>query len=360
MHLLIIGGSARHPGGVEAFCDRAAEALAEHDPAWRIDRLATETAYMRLSRIPAVLRQLRELIRQRRQKPDIAWVQYVNLPDLAYVVVARSLGIRVLVTPHLGANWRSQQNPVLRSMSAWLIGMADRIGLLSKTQQLEIALPAHTPRSMLRSFLPAFILRSPPVELPVSSGELRLLHAARLSAEKGTFKAVEVAARLRDAGVSFSLTIAGGAEAGTFEELHALIQQYGLGEQVRVLGRIEGAAMLNVLRESDILVHLSSIDSYPLILLEAIACAILPVAMDLAGARDMIETYDGAIVSATNPVEETAAFLAASDLYDLRQRAHLQSARVRSDYAWEHCAAALADALRLSAKPQQSQLEPAS
>lgn len=342
MNVLIIGGSATHPGGVEAFCDRAAEALADRDRAWRIDRIATETAYLRPRGIPTLLRQLRAVIRRRQPRPDVAWVQYVNLPDLLYVAAARAIGIPVVITPHLGANWRSQRSPVLRTISARMMALADRIALLSRTQQLEIALPERTPRAMIRTFLPAFILRAPPPDAPAAGGPLRLLHAARLSEGKGTFLTIELAARLRDAGVAFTLEIAGGADADTFARLHAAIAQHDLAGHVAVLGRVDGAGMLETLGRADALLHLSTIDSYPLILLEAMACGAFPVALDLAGARDMIETYDGQIVGQADPVGESAAWLIAADVDDLRRRARAQAHRVRDDYDWRGCAETLA------------------
>jgi hypothetical protein len=84
-----------------------------------------------------------------------------------------------------------------------------------------------------------------------------------------------------------------------------------------------------------VLVHLSQIDSYPLILLEAMACSALPVAIDLAGARNMIATFDGAIVGEADAVEETVRWLVASDLADLRSRGKAVAARVREAYSSE-------------------------
>jgi glycosyltransferase involved in cell wall biosynthesis len=107
------------------------------------------------------------------------------------------------------------------------------------------------------------------------------------------------------------------------------------------------------------LIHLSRIDSYPLILLEAMACTTLPVAMELAGARDMIETYDGKVVSQAEPVAETADFLIASDLADLRRRGRAEAGRVRTDYAWDRCAGALAVALGACAARSTAATEPA-
>ncbi|MFT8246079.1 glycosyltransferase family 4 protein [Roseomonas sp. BN140053] len=345
MHLLILGGSSDHPGGVEAFCERSAEALGRSGE-WRINRIPTGTAFLTLRRLPVLLGGLASLFRYRRQRPDVVWLQYVNLPDLCYLAFAKLLGLRVMVTPHLGSNWRSQSNPALRALSGWLLGFADRLALISPTQEREINLPAALPRSLIRNFLPAAVLGSVLPDEGSAPPVLQLIHSGRLSEGKGTFLFVEVCEQLRASGVPFFARITGGADETTSARLHAMIAERDLGDQVAVLGRVPEAVLLDLLQRSDILIHLSRIDSYPLIVLEAMACSMLPVCMELAGARDMVETYDGQVVSTSGAVEEAASFLARQDLADLRRRGRIAAAKVRADYNWDRCAGALAAALR--------------
>lgn len=342
--LLIVGGTARHPGGIEAFCERSAIALRRHGH-WDITIEPADSAYLRVGDLFRFARALARLWRYRRAKPDHVWVQYGNMPDLAYLVVAKLLGFKVMVTPHLGSNWRSQSNPALRKISGLLLRLPDRLALISRTQEQEIAIEGDVPRSLIRNFLPEKILglnledgRQPP-------NTLQIIHSGRLSEGKGTFLVIEVCARLRDAGVPFHARITGGAEPETFDRLHALIAEHRLEGQVEVLGRIPEDDLLDLLRQSDVLLHLSRIDSYPLIVLEAMACSVLPVCMELAGARDQVETYGGHVVSVAHPVEEAAAWLAAQDLDHIRAMAHEAAIGVRRDYSWERCAGALEDAL---------------
>jgi glycosyltransferase involved in cell wall biosynthesis len=360
MHLLILGGSAKHAGGTEAFCARATEALLRRDPNWHIHHIASETAYLTVKSAPKVLRQLWKLFQYRKLKPDVTWLQFVNLPDLIFLTVAKLLGMRVMVTPHLGSNWRSQKSRPLRWLSRLLLALADRLALISNTQRLEIALPTRTPRSLIRTFLPETIFTA---DLPIESDappELRLIHAARLSIEKGSFMVIEVSAKLSEAGIPVTTRIAGGADADTRARLNKLIAAKGLAQRVNLLGRLSEDTMMDILRTSDVLVHLSSIDSYPLIVLEAMACGAFPIAMELAGARDMIETYDGVVVGRGHAVEDTVAFLAAADLADLRKRGCVQAARVREDYNWNRCAGALEAALMACIAGSRLATEPAS
>ena len=348
MRLLILGGSTHHSGGVEVFSDRSREALVQL-LGWQVDRMPTDTAYLTFERLPALLRNLAALVRYSRTKPDCIWLSYVTLPDLAFLVVAKALGLKVMVTPHLGSNWRSQSNPILRALSSWALRNADRVALLSSTQDQEIQIPKRVPRSHILTFLP---FKSLEYDLP-SSGttlELQIIHAARLGVGKGTFMVLELCKTLQDIGVPFLCRIVGSASADTLSQLHNMIDEYELRDKVLVLGWANENDLLKHLRGSDVLVHLSRIDSYPLIVLEAMACSIFPIAMELAGARDMIENYDGLVVSLKSPVRETADFLAGSSVDELRRRSQIASAKVRLDYGWDCCVAAVEAALLATMK----------
>lgn len=356
LNVLILGGSPNHPGGVEAFCDRAAHVLRTRCGA-QASVMPTQTAYLTLARLPAYIASLFHLT-FRHNRPDCVWLQYVNLPDLGYLVVAKLFGLRVVISPHLGGNWRSQSVPLLRRLSAALLRFADGIAFLSPTQEAEIALPRRVLRLRIRTLLPELALVSP-TEDETHPPLLRLLHSSRLSEGKGTFLFVEVCARLRDAGVACTGRIAGGTDEATFARLRALIAARGLEDQVVLLGRLPIEEVLQEMRQSDVLVHLSRIDSYPLVVLEAMACATLPVCIDLAGARDMIETYDGYVVAEETALDDTVALLRDAVPAALRQRGVAIAEQVRADYSWDRCATLLEDALRRVVRPAAASVSPA-
>lgn len=343
--LLVVGGSHDHLGGVEAFCERGCIALEERGR-WKCDRVTAGSAYLTVRRMPLFLRSIGQLIhRGFVRRPDVAWIQYVNLPDLLYVLIAKAMGLRVMVTPHLGSNWRSQMNPSMRWLSKMLLHLADRLALISWTQEKELLLPGSVPRSLIRNFLPDTVLSAKLVggeELPPP---IQLIHSSRLSEGKGTFMVVDVCRRLRDAGVPFFARITGTGDADTMQRLHRMIAEADLGDQLAVLGRVPEDELLDHLRHSDVLIHLSKIDSYPLIVLEAMSCSTVPVVMELAGARDMVETYRGHVVSTAAAVEETVAWLRACDLAALRRARQETADQVRIDYSWSNCASALSRAL---------------
>lgn len=343
--LLIVGGSHDHLGGVEAFCERSAAALAARG-GWICSRITAGTAYLTFSRLPLFLKSLFQLTQRGfSNRPDVVWIQYVNLPDLTYVALAKMLGLKVMVTPHLGSNWRSQSNLKLRRLSQRMLSLADRLALISWTQEKEIDLPKRAPRSLIRNFLPVSVLSAELIDGNALPPAMQLIHSSRLSEGKGTFLVVDVCKHLRDAGIPFMMRITGTGDAETMQRLRGMINDYGLEDQVAVLGRVPEDELLDHLRRSDVLIHLSKIDSYPLIILEAMSCSAVPVVMELAGARDMVETYCGKVVSTQTPVEESADWLKAIDLASLRAERRQTANRVRTDYGWERCAHALALAL---------------
>lgn len=341
MHILILGGSPTHPGGVEAFCARAEEALLSRNPSARISRIATSTAFLSLRRLPRFLAGLTRLVLYRRHRPTIVWLQYVNLPDLAYLILARLLGLPIMVTPHLGMNWRSQRNRFLRDLSERILRGASRIALISRTQELEIKLPERVPRSLIRNFLSKELLDSELTAPPSTAAPLELVHSGRLSMGKGSLLVLEVCDRLKRDGVAFRARITGTADEETRAAMAEMIRSRDLGTHVALLGRVSDDELLDVLHGSDVLIHLSKIDSYPLIVLEGLACAVYPVCLELAGARDMVATYDGFVVSPDDPVSEVAEFLKAQPVAELRSRAQVAAAEVRADYDWSVCAEAL-------------------
>lgn len=344
LEVLQLGGSLDHSGGLESFCERSRQAL-ERRGGIRIERIRTNSAFLSLRRAPAFLRGIASLIAHRRRRPDCVWLQYANLPDLGFLLVATTLGMRVMVTPHLGTSWRSQASPFLRWIGGRLLPLASRLALISRTQELELDLPASVPRSLIRNFLPREVLAGPLGDPAAMPAAMQLIHSGRLSEGKGTFLLIEVCAALRDAGVPFFARITGSADVATLDRLHRAIAGHRLADKVAVLGRVPEGDLLDHLRGSDVLVHLSREDSYPLIVLEAMACSCIPLCLDLAGARDMVETYDGHVVGRADTVREAAEWLAAQNLPQLRQRQLAAAAQVRTDYDWDRCAAALGTAL---------------
>jgi len=341
--LCIVGGSTRTPGGVEIFCARALQAVQTHWPECDVLWVPADSGHLNPARLPGFLRALQSFRRANRVPIDILWLNVANLPDLLFVLLAKSLGVRVLVTLHLGANSRLQRNRVLRRLCRSLVARADRVALLFDGQDAEIDLPATVPRSTIRTFLPpeSFV----PPGAPATEPCLRLIHAGRLSEGKGSLAIVDLCAALDRAGVAFTARIIGRGDEALMQDLYARIEANGLTSRITLSDWLDGPALIAALAQADILVHLSRLDSFPLIVLEAMAAGTIPIAVDMAGVRTMTGRYDGHLVAPEAAVAEAETWLEANSLGDLRQRGAAMGARVREDYSWAACVATLTAAI---------------
>ncbi|WBO20846.1 glycosyltransferase [Sphingomonas abietis] len=341
--MIILGGSRHHRGGLEAFCERAAIALPRHAANWQATWWPTDTAYFSLRHLGALVRAWRRLGRVKPREVDLIWLQWSTFADLLFLRRALALGIPVMATPHLGANARLQRVPVLRALSTRLLARADRIALLFAGQDTEIALPSGVPRTVTGSFLPETALSARrSIE---GTAPLKLIHASRLSHGKGTFRMVALCATLRAQGIAFHAQIAGRADPATMAELRQAIADADLGASLTLTDWMNEAALIDALERTDILVHLSELDSFPLIVLEALAAGTMPIVADMTGARAMAERYGGFVATGTDGgVTAAADWLATQDLADLRHRAADVAAAVRREQAWESCVGRVVDA----------------
>lgn len=346
MTIILVGGTRSARGGVEMFCRRAERALSEFGSV-DVETIDANSAHLRLDRLKSYLGSIFGYVsRLRRSNPDI-WVQYVNLPDLAYVFIARVLGKRVVVTPHLGLEWKSQKNKLLKRIGMALLGRRTRIAYLSSSQIAELSLDSQGELTEITTFLPEAVLAE--AERARPPRHLRLVHVARLSESKGSLLFLQVCRKLKASGRSFRAEVIGTGDPRFIAKLHEYARDHDLNE-VKFRGHVDEAGVVEALLKSDVLLHLSKLDSYPLIVLESLACGVYPVCLDLAGARNIIERYHGAIVSADDAVRDASRFLIDLDLGALREVSDHIRPRVVDDHSWKRCAM-LAEAAVCSVAP---------
>lgn len=338
MDILIVGGTPAHRGGLEQFCDRACQALSEIG-GHRVEHICSHSSYLRLRSLPMFLSSVLGLLVARRERSEFVWLQYVSFPDLALLLVCRLRRFTVLVTPHLGSNWLSQTNPVMRWLTKTSLAASSGIGLLSATQGQELALPVSPPGFELLTFLPQELPRRTVARSRHSP--LRLVHAGRLSIGKGSFLFLDVCAILQQAGFAFEASLIGPCDETTHDRFRSEIERAGLQARLDLVGPLPGAALLERLASADVLVHLSQIDSFPLIVLESIGCGVFPICKDLPGARFMTQSYCGHVVGGGGEAEQAAQFILDADPDQLRASADAASVRLRNDYGWRNCVAAV-------------------
>jgi glycosyltransferase involved in cell wall biosynthesis len=279
--VLITGGHEKVSGGLEMFIGRAQECLGLAVPHF------TETPGYGGLKLGSYLFALIGFMR-RLPSHRIVWLQLGSVFDLAYLLLAKLFGKKVAVTPHLGSSWRSMRNPILRKLAFRCLGLADVIFTLHKSQSDALGFPpALAARCrVMGTFLPKELLEDP-IPPRKRSGPIKLIHAARLSREKGSFAFLETCAALSRSGVEYEAVIVGNGDLHITAALAKEIARRNLS--VRLLGPLPQWAFAALLRDQDVLVNLSLQDAYPLTVIEALLCSVAPVVSRLPGTEELAE-----------------------------------------------------------------------
>jgi glycosyltransferase involved in cell wall biosynthesis len=116
------------------------------------------------------------------------------------------------------------------------------------------------------------------------AGPPRILYLSNMIENKGPLVLLEALGALAARDVAFSATFVGARfHDGCLEAFEAMVARLGLGQHVRYLGPIYGAAKHELLREHDIFAFPTHEDAFPLVLLEAMQYG-LPSVATLEGA----------------------------------------------------------------------------
>jgi glycosyltransferase involved in cell wall biosynthesis len=118
----------------------------------------------------------------------------------------------------------------------------------------------------------------------------------RLSPNKGHRLLIEAMAQLKSKGFNIVALCAGKNYLDELEQIQASVSDYGLTDSVKFLGMTDP---LPVLWASDVLVLPSQkgTEAFPLVILEAMLCRVLPIRTPASGSFDQIEdSVDGFIV----------------------------------------------------------------
>lgn len=293
--ILIAGGHERITGGLEIFISRARACLGLESHVFTDTPGQGGVAHYAkaLLRFVAALR-----------SHDIVWLHYGSAFDLAFLIIAKCFGKKVAVTIHMGASWRTVRNPVFRTICNRVLCLADAVFVLYKTQPEQLGFPARLVRrcKVLPTFLPQALVNRPTTQHWVGN-PLRLVHVARLSAEKGSFAFLDVCENLRRRDIRFEAAIVGRADDKTRQQLEAEIARSGLA--VRMLGELPQSELMDFLRRQDVLVNLSLQDAYPLTVIEALLSGIAPVCCALPGTEEL--AVDASVISLVNGQDGDAA-----------------------------------------------------
>jgi glycosyltransferase involved in cell wall biosynthesis len=122
---------------------------------------------------------------------------------------------------------------------------------------------------------------------PSPDGPLRVVTVGRLAVEKNVSLVVDSVAALVDRDrLDVQLEIVG--EGPTRSEVAERIAQHGLESRVRMVGRLDGSALVAAYDRSDLFVMTSLSESFGIVLIEAMARGVPVIAPDIAGVRDVV------------------------------------------------------------------------
>ena len=210
--------------------------------------------------------------------------------DIAYLLVARLLGRKVVYQVHGGAlpqdffrgqPWRTRK---LR----WVLSLPDVVVLLASVEM-----------TAYREFVPGARLRVIPNAIEVTglidrpaersaAGPLHLAYLGRLVDSKGIFEIVAALKILRERGIDCRLSVAGaGPDA---ERMRALVDAAGLSDRVAFRGALAGAAKDELWRSADIFVFPTwHREGLPYALLESMAAGAVPVVAPAGAIPDVVQ-----------------------------------------------------------------------
>jgi glycosyltransferase involved in cell wall biosynthesis/phosphoheptose isomerase len=182
---------------------------------------------------------------------------------------------------------------------------------------------------------------------PRREGLSRLLYVGRLVERKGVGNAISAMPAL----ARTELVIAGGPDAKDLDRdpeairLRALAEQDGVGDRVRLLGRLDRARVPEMLRSADAVVCIPWYEPFGIVPLEAMACGVPVIASAVGGMIDsVVDGRTGVHVPPRDP--DRFAEAASSLVADSGRRRALGRAgveRARRLYDWRRIADATAE-----------------
>ncbi len=222
----------------------------------------------------------------KRLKPDVVHVQ----ANACWLPVA---GGGVLTVHGISEHDILFSPRALRRLRSAVVGMAERLGRRRAEHVIAI-------NPYVLELLGAQ-LRGRPWHIPnpvsarvfAANGPSRapaLLYAGHISELKNVLSIIEVFGAVRGRVPAATLTLAGAAESESYlATCRAVVAKLGLNDAVRFLGRIDSDAMVRELAQARCLVLLSHQEMAPMVISEAQAAGVPPVAHAICGVPYMIE-----------------------------------------------------------------------
>jgi len=264
--------------------------------------------------------------------------------DLAYWIVAKSLGRRVVNQIHGGAMPQDffRGNALLTWMLRRFLVASDVVTVLSSAElaayrAFDPRIKVHLVPNAIDPAGQADQARSYNADQP-----LRLLYVGRILRAKGLFELIDALAELKRSGRDFRLSIAGSGPDQA--ELMAAAQRQGLLDRVQFLGGVFAAAKVRLWLASDLFVFPTYREGLPYSLLEAMAAGCVPITTAVAAIPDVMRDGEHGLFV---PVRDAPALATAiATLDDHRERLVRMGEAGRRRVLEQYTVARLADDFR--------------
>lgn len=220
--------------------------------------------------------------------------------DLLLLPVCLLLARRVAIVFHAGGI--AEAIPELPRLLAWAVrlvyGMTDGAIVLTRAGTGDATATGIRAVHVVPNGLPD---AAPNRLAPRQPGGPRLLYVGHLCPDKGTPVLLAACARLRRAFPDLSLTLVGEpSNPWTPGDIQAAADEHGLGDCVRLPGRLEGDAKWAAFTQADVFVFPSQApyEGFPLVLLEAMMAHLPIVATRWRGIPEVLGNSPGAVLVA--------------------------------------------------------------
>lgn len=277
-------------------------------------------------------------------KPDVVHI-FFGIPDgpIGWAL-KRAYGLPYLISLR-GADVPSDEvkrfarhYKILRPFVRWLWRDADALvavsnGLREYASETTPDLPIEVIPNAIE--LSVFI----PPRQRQNNGPVRLLFVGRLNAFKNVEMLIETASRLTAKGVdNFELQLVGEGEQRS--NLERLVVEKGLTRQVRFLGWVDRAAIVEVYRQADIFVTASTWEGMPNTVLEGMACGLPVVGTRASGLSELVrEGVNGYLVDINDAAALTDRLADLIDNPYERRRMGKESRKIaEQEFAWDYIA----------------------
>ncbi len=226
-------------------------------------------------------------------KFDLIHANFASPDGIAAALIAKKMKVPLIVTEHQADLQHLLTFPYLKKQMLHAYKYASKVICVSERTKQTI-LKAN-PQLQNLGVIPNGVDFSRFQLRTKQAKPQRLIYIGYLVPHKGVQVLLKALALLKESGVTPVLSIVG--SGNYLAELKNLCSELGLNQQVSFLGEKDALQVAKLLAEHDAMVHPSFIESFGIVMVEALACGIPVVSTFNGGAEEIITPQTGILVA---------------------------------------------------------------